>query len=79
MGLISSIIFTCLFKQPTTYVLQNRSSATGAVNLKKPVQEFISSKNEGCFNNELIFMHFVFVGPLCQWLSHVNNKHATTM
>ena len=75
-GFISFLIFTCLLKkQPARYVLQNRYSATGAKNLKKPGQEFIFSKNLGCTNNENFYMYFIFVELFCQWLPSFNNKH----
>ena len=38
-------------KQLPRYVLQNSCSATVAKDLKKPVQEFIFSKNEGWTDN----------------------------
>ena len=80
MGLINFIISTCFFqKQSPRYVLQNKCSATGAKNLKKPVQEFIFSKNERRGNNELLSRYFVFVELLCGWLSLVNIKRNTTI
>ena len=53
-------------------LLQNSCSATVAKNLKKPVQEFIFSKNEGW-----TLRYFVFVEPLCGWLSLVKNKQTS--